>query len=70
MKAGCRSGGRPLNLKANPLIEQEVTKLVQMLGRQTAVTGIEHAVVDNEARDMAQNAAIGHLTEELDRWLR
>ncbi len=56
-----------LNLQANLLVEKEVTKLIQMLTRQSAAAGVEHVVVDDESRDMAENTAIKHLTDEIDR---
>ena len=59
-----------LNLQANLLVEQEVTKLIQMLTRQSAADGTEHVVVDDEARAMAQSTAIERLTDELDRRLK
>lgn len=58
-----------LNLQANLLVEKEVTKLIQMLQRQSRADGTEHQVVDSEAREMAQNTAVGHLAQELDRRL-
>ena len=58
-----------LNLQANLLVEKEVTKLIQMLQRQSRANGTERQVVDSEAREMAQNTAVGHLAQELDRRL-
>ncbi|MGI4942211.1 MAG: DUF1003 domain-containing protein [Janthinobacterium lividum] len=58
-----------LNLQANLLVEKEVTKLIQMLQLQSRADGTERQVMDGEAREMAQNTAVGHLAKELDRRL-
>lgn len=58
-----------LNLQANLLVEKEVTKLIQMMQRQSKADGTENQVVDSEAREMAKDTAVGHLARELDRRL-
>ena len=58
-----------LNLQANLLVEKEVTKLIQMMERQSKAEGTEHQVVDEETRELGQVTAVGHLAEELDRRL-
>lgn len=56
-----------LNLQANLLVEKEVTKLIQMMQRTSAVEGTQGQVVDDEARELGQVTALGKLAEELDR---
>lgn len=56
-----------LNLQANLLVEKEVTKLLQMMQRTSAVEGTQGQVVDDEARELGQVTALGKLAEELDR---
>lgn len=58
-----------LNLQANLLVEQEVTKLIQMMQRTSAVEGTEGAVVDSETREMGRVTAVKELAKELDRRL-
>ena len=58
-----------LNLQANLLVEQEVTKLIQMMQRTSAVEGTEAAVVDAEAHELGQVTAVDELAKELDRRL-
>ncbi len=59
-----------LNLQANLLVEQEVTKLIQMMLRTSAVEGIEAAVVDAESHELGQVTAVDELAKELDRRLQ
>lgn len=56
-----------LNLQANLLVEQEVTKLIQMMQRTSAVEGTEAAVVDPETHELSQVTAVDKLAKELDR---
>lgn len=58
-----------LNLQANLLVEKEVTKLIEMMQRQSAADGTEHVVVDSEKRELAKDTVVGHLAQELDRRL-
>ncbi len=58
-----------LNLQANLLVEQEVTKLIQMMHRTSAVEGTEASVVDAEVRELGQVTAVGELAQKLDRRL-
>ena len=58
-----------LNLQANLLVEQEVTKVIQMLQRQSEADGTAALVVDAESREMAQVTAVHNLAKELDRRL-
>jgi len=58
-----------LNLQANLLVEQEVTKLIQMMHRTSAVERTEASVVDAEARELGRVTAVGELAQELDRRL-
>lgn len=58
-----------LSLQANLPVEQEVTKLIQMMHRTSAVEGTEASVVDAEAREPGRVTAVGRLTQELDRRL-
>lgn len=58
-----------LNLQANLLVEQEVTKLIQMMHRTSAVEGTEASVVDAETRELGRVTAVGELAQELDRRL-
>ena len=58
-----------LNLQANLLVEKEVTKLIQMVQRQSQADGTEHHVMDAEAHELAKDTAVGHLAQELDRRL-
>lgn len=58
-----------LNLQANLLVEKEVTKLIEMMQRQSAADGTEHVVVDSETRELAKDTVVGHLAQELDRRL-
>ena len=58
-----------LSLQANLLVEQEVTKLIQMMQRTSAVEGTEAAVVDAEAHELGQVTAVSELAKELDRRL-
>ena len=58
-----------LNLQANLLVEKEVTKLIQMMQRQSQADGTEHHVMDPEAHELAKDTAVGHLAQELDRRL-
>ena len=58
-----------LNLQANLLVEKEVTKLIQMMQRQSRADGTEHLVVDSETHELANDTAVGHLARELDRRL-
>lgn len=58
-----------LNLQANLLVEQEVTKLIQMMHRTSAVAGTEASVVDAETRELGRVTAVGELPQELDRRL-
>ena len=55
-----------LNLQANLLVEKEVTKLIQMMQRMSALDGTHDQVVDDEAMELGQVTAVGHLAEELD----
>lgn len=55
-----------LNLQANLLVEQEVTKLIQMLQRHSTATGTHADVIDDESEAMAHGTVIGALTQELD----
>ena len=59
-----------LNLQANLLVEQEVTKLIQMMQRTSAVEGTEAAVVDAETHELGQVTAVDELAKELDRRLQ
>ena len=59
-----------LNLQANLLVEQEVTKLIQMMQRTSAVEGTEAAVVDVETHELGQVTAVSELAKELDRRLQ
>lgn len=58
-----------LNLQANLLVEKEVTKLLQMMQRISALEGTQHQVVDDETRELGEVTAVGHLAAELDRRL-
>ena len=58
-----------LNLQANLLVEQEATKLIQMMHRTSAVERTEASVVDAEARELGRVTAVGELAQELDRRL-
>ena len=58
-----------LNLQANLLVEKEVTKLLQMMQRQSVADRTEHQVVDSEARELATDTVVDHLAQELDRRL-
>ena len=58
-----------LNLQANLLVEQEVTKLIQMMQRTSAVEGTEAKVVDPETHELGQVTAVAELAKELDRRL-
>ena len=58
-----------LNLQANLLVEQEVTKLIQMMQRTSAVEGTEAGVVDAETQELGQVTAVNELAKELDRRL-
>lgn len=59
-----------LNLQANLLVEKEVTKLIQMMQRMSALDGTHQQVVDAEALELGEVTAVGHLAEELDRRLK
>ena len=59
-----------LNLQANLLVEQEVTKLIQMMQRTSAVEGTEAAVVDAGTQELSQVTAVSELAKELDRRLQ
>jgi uncharacterized membrane protein len=59
-----------LNLQANLLVEQEVTKLIQMMQRTSAVEGTEAAIVDAETHEFGQVTAVNELAKELDRRLQ
>ena len=58
-----------LNLQVNLLVEKEVTKLIQMLGRISVAEGTEHQVTDRETRELRQITALDNLAQELDRRL-
>ena len=58
-----------LNLQANLLVEQEVTKLIQMMQRTSTVESTEAAVVDSETHELSQVTAVAELAKELDRRL-
>lgn len=59
-----------LNLQANLLVEQEVTKLIQMMQRTSALEGTEVAVVDPETYEFGKVTAVNELAKELDRRLQ
>jgi uncharacterized membrane protein len=59
-----------LALQVGLLSEQEVTKVIQMLERISAELGIEHEVVDPEARELGRTTAVGGLARELQERLR
>ncbi len=59
-----------LNLQANLLVEQEVTKLIQMMQRTSALEGTEAAIVDPEAYEFGEVTAVNELAKELDRRLQ
>jgi uncharacterized membrane protein len=59
-----------LNLQANLLVEQEVTKLIQMMQRTSALEGTEAAVVDPETYEFGKITAVNELAKELDRRLQ
>lgn len=54
-----------LDLQISLLAEQEVTKVIQMLGRISAQLGIAERVVDAEARELGEVTAVGALAEDL-----
>lgn len=54
-----------LDLQVSLLAEQEVTKVIQMLERISTALKIEGQVVDEEARELGQHTAVGHLAEHL-----
>lgn len=58
-----------LDLQISLLAEQEVTKVIQMLGRIGAQLGIEERVVDPEAQELGAVTAIGELAHELQEQL-
>lgn len=55
-----------LDLQINLLAEQEITKVIQMLGRIGAHIGLD-APMDAEARELAKETAVGDLALRLDR---
>lgn len=68
---GRLSGRRShLALQANLLIEQEVTKLIQMMQRTSAIEGTEAEVLDRETHELSQVTAVGELARELDRRMK
>ncbi len=54
-----------LDLQISLLAEQEVTKVIQMLGRISAQLGIAERVVDAEARELGEVTAVGALAADL-----
>lgn len=54
-----------LDLQVNMLAEQEVTKVIQMLERISTAMGIEHEVMDPEARELGRQTAVGNLAQQL-----
>ncbi len=58
-----------LSLQANLLVEREMTKLIQMMHRTSAVEGTEASVVNAGTRELGRVTAVGELTQELDRRL-
>ena len=54
-----------LDLQINLLAEREITKVIEMLERISHELGVERAVVDEEARELGCNTAVGHLAREL-----
>jgi len=65
-RMGARADERShLALQVNLLAEQEATKIIQMLDRISRHMGIEHQVVDAEAREFAENTAVHGLARQL-----
>jgi uncharacterized membrane protein len=54
-----------LDLQVSLLAEQEVTKVIQMLGRISAALHIEREVVDQEARELGEHTAVGEIAQHL-----
>jgi len=54
-----------LDLQVSLLAEQEVTKVIQMLQRISKQMGIEHQVMDDEARELGEVTAVGGLAGKL-----
>ena len=54
-----------LDLQISLLAEQEVSKIIEMLGRMSQAQGVEREVVDTDAKEMAETTAIGRLAEQL-----
>jgi uncharacterized membrane protein len=58
-----------LELQINLLSEQEVTKVIQMLGAISRKLGIEHEAVDQEARELSKLTAVDDLARHATRHL-
>jgi uncharacterized membrane protein len=54
-----------LDLQISLLAEQEASKIIQMLERMCRTQGIEHEVVDVDAREMAETTAVGRLAQHV-----
>ncbi|WP_137181874.1 DUF1003 domain-containing protein [Roseomonas sp. AR75] len=54
-----------LDLQISLLAEQEVTKVIQMLGRISHALGIEDHVMDREARELGEITAVSRLAGTL-----
>jgi uncharacterized membrane protein len=59
-----------LDLQMSLLAEQEATKVIQMLERISAALKIDDHVMDEEARELGAQTAIGDLAEQLHRRLK